>query len=43
MENLHRIMAAFDQSEYAKDALVYACKLAKKFEIELIKIIAAPG
>ena len=36
MENLNRILAAFDQSAYAQDALVYACKLAKKFEIELI-------
>ena len=36
MENMRRIMVAFDQSAYAGDALVYSCRLARRLEIELI-------
>jgi len=36
MENIKRIMVAFDLSEYSKKALKYACKLAENFKAELI-------
>jgi nucleotide-binding universal stress UspA family protein len=36
MENIKKIMVAFDLSEYSREALKYACKLADKFKTELI-------
>ena len=36
MENIKKIMVAFDLSEYSKEALRYACKLADNFKAELI-------
>jgi len=36
MENIKKIMVAFDLSEYSKKALKYACKLAENFKAELI-------
>jgi nucleotide-binding universal stress UspA family protein len=36
MENIKKIMVAFDLSEYSRKALEYACKLADNFKAELI-------
>jgi nucleotide-binding universal stress UspA family protein len=36
MENIKKIMVAFDLSEYSREALEYACKLADNFKAELI-------
>jgi len=36
MENIHKIMVAFDGSEHAIEALKYGCRLAKSLETELI-------
>jgi len=36
METIKKIMVAFDLSEYSKEALRYACKLADSFKAELI-------
>ena len=36
MENIKKIMVAFDLSEYSKEALKYACKLADNFKANLI-------
>ncbi len=36
MKNTHKIMAAFDLSDYARDAVVYACDLAERLNAELI-------
>ncbi len=36
MESIKKIMVAFDLSEYSKEALKYACKLADNFKANLI-------
>jgi len=36
MQNIHKIMVAFDGSEHAIEALRYGCRLAKSLETELI-------
>ena len=36
MENIKKIVVAFDLSEYSREALEYACKLADNFKAELI-------
>jgi len=36
MENIKTIMVAFDLSEYSREALKYACKLANNFKAGLI-------
>jgi len=36
MENIKKIMVAFDLSEYSREALEYACKLAENFKADLI-------
>lgn len=36
MENIKKIMVAFDLSEYSREALKYACKLADNFKADLI-------
>ncbi len=36
MMDIHKIMAAFDQSAYGSYALDYACRLAEKLEAELV-------
>jgi len=36
MENIKKIMVAFDLSEYSREALEYACKLADNFKADLI-------
>ena len=36
MKNVHKIMVAFDLSEYSKQALKYACRLADGLKADLI-------
>lgn len=36
MMDIHKILAAFDQSEYGSYALDYACRLAEKLEAKLV-------
>jgi nucleotide-binding universal stress UspA family protein len=36
MENIHKIMVAFDGSDHAIEALKYGCRLAKSLETKLI-------
>ena len=36
MKTIHKIMVAYDGSDYAKEALRYGCSLAENLEVELV-------
>lgn len=36
MKNTQKIMAAFDLSDYAGEALIYACDLARRLDVKLV-------
>jgi nucleotide-binding universal stress UspA family protein len=36
MKPIHKIMVAYDSSDYAKDALTYGCRLAESLKVQLV-------